>query len=245
MYASVNGLVGTAPIQLSGLTVDAVPRVQPGLITPFTDPWWGFGEFMYARAAGAIPAFNLASFLPVFDSTLNSYRYDATAVANTANLGRSVAVAVKTMALGDYGWFQISGLCPVSCNASVAADTSFGIAAAGQGGAVAAGKQILNARVVVAAAATVVKAGCNTIGLSTTLQVPNSDGWFVGAYLSGTGIAGGTTIASISADGRYVTMSAASTAAIVGGSITATYNNGVIFYNVAHFNRPFAQGAIT
>jgi hypothetical protein len=148
------------------------------------------------------------------------------------------------MTSGDYGWVQISGITPVNCQASVAADTTFGIAAAGQGGANGAGKQVLNARVLVAAAATVVKANCITTGLSIALQVPNSDGWFVGAYLSGTGIAGGATVVSISPDGRTVTMSAASTAAI-SGSITATYNNATVFYNVAHINRPFAQGAIT
>ena len=76
------------------------------------------------------------------------------------------------------------------------------------------------------------------------LQVPNSDGWFVGAYLSGTGIAAATTVSSIDPSGRFVTLSVVTTAA-VSGSVTATYNNATIFYNVAHLNRPFAQGAIT
>ena len=245
MFASVNGVIGTPPVQYSGLTVDTTPRFAPGTIIPMVDPWWGYGEFISARAAGAISACNLAVITPVFDSTLNSYRYDATAVPNTPNLGRPLCVAMKGMTSGDYGWFQMSGLVPVSCGASVAADTSFGITAAGQGGAVAAGKQILNARVMVAAAATVVKAGANGVSGSTVIQVPNSDGWFVGAYLSGTGVGAAAIISSIDPSGRYVTATVANSAAIVGTSVTATYNNATIFYNVAHINRPFAQGAIT
>jgi hypothetical protein len=116
--------------------------------------------------------------------------------------------------------------------------------AAGQLGANSAGKQIVNARVVAPATTTVVKANSVANSGSNRLQVTNSDGWFIGAYLSGTGIAAGTTITDISPDGTQVTLSAATTAA-VNGSVTATYNNATIFYNVLHINRPFAQGAIT
>lgn len=244
MYSAVNPQMGYPIPQLSGLVVDTTPQLLPGFIQTFADPWWGFGEFMYARAAGSIRAFGVCVATPVFDSTRNSYRYDVTEVPNTANLGRSLCVSQKAMSSGDYGWFCLSGLTPVNCNASVAADTTFGIAAAGQGGANSAGKQILNARVVVAAAATVVKANCQAPNGSLQLQVPSSDGWFVGAYLSGTGIQATTTVAGISPDGRTVTLSLA-TNAIVTGSITATYNNATVFYNVAHINRPLAQGAIT
>jgi glycerol uptake facilitator-like aquaporin len=62
--------------------------------------------------------------------------------------------------------------------------------------------------------------------------------------LSGTGIAAGTTITDIDPSGTQVTLSAVTTAA-VNGTVTATYNNGTIFYNVAHINNPIAQGAIT
>jgi len=244
MFAPVDALVGAPQSQFSGLTVDSSPRLQPGQLLTMTDPWWGTGEFIYARANGTIRAFGLCVLTPVFDSSLNAYRWDATEVPNTANLGRMVWVSQVGLSAGSYAWFQISGLTPVNCTASVAADTTFGIAAAGQGGANAAGKQILNSRVVAAATTTVVKANCTAHSGSTTLQVPNSDGWFVGAYLSGTGIAAATTVSSIDPSGRFVTLSAVTTAAVA-GSVTATYNNATIFYNVAHLNRPFAQGAIT
>lgn len=244
MFAPVDAVVGVPQIQFAGLVADTTPRIQPGNFLTAVDNWWGAGEFIYARAAGSIRAFGLCVLTPVFDSTLNSWRFDATEVPNTANLGRMLAVATLVLTSGQYAWFQISGITPVNCQASVAADTTFGIAAAGQGGANSAGKQVLNARILAAGATTVVKANCTAKSGATVLQVPNSDGWFVGAYLSGTGIAAGTTVSSIDASERFVTLSAATTAAVA-GSVTATYNNGTVFYNVAHLNRPFAQGAIT
>jgi len=244
MFQLVDAVIGTPQVQFQGLIADTTPRIQPGNIITAVDNYWGAGEFIYARAAGTIRAFGLCSILPVFDSTLGSYRFDVTEVVNAANLGRMLCVSPLAMVTGQYAWFAISGLIPVNCNASVAADTTFGIAAAGQGGANGAGKQVLNARIVAAATTTVVKANCSAANGSLVLQVPNSDGWFVGAYLSGTGIAAGATVASIDPSGRFVTMSAAASA-LVSGSVTATYNNATVFYNVAHLNRPFAQGAIT
>lgn len=244
-YAITNPIVGIPSAQLSGLVVDTIPRFPPGQLFLMADPWWGFGEFMYARAAAAIPAFNLVTMLPVFDTLLQSYRYDCVPAANLSNSGRSLAVAAKTMAVGDYGWFQVSGLVPVSCAASVAADSSFGIAAVGQGGAVAAGKQILNARITAAATTTVAKVGATALPGSAILTVSNTDGWFVGAYLSGTGVPAGAFVSAIDPSGRFVTMSALSTAGVFGATVTATYNNATIFYNVAQLSRAFIQGAIT
>ncbi len=53
-----------------------------------------------------------------------------------------------------------------------------------------------------------------------------------------------TRVTDIDPSGTLVTLSVATTAA-VNGTVTGTYNNATIFYNVAHLNRPFAQGAIT
>ena len=79
--------------QFSGLTVDSSPRLQPGQLLTMTDPWWGTSEFIYARANGTIRAFGQCVLTPVFDSSLNAYRWDATEVPNTANLGRMVCVS--------------------------------------------------------------------------------------------------------------------------------------------------------
>lgn len=244
MFAGVDAIVGAPQIQFSGLIADTTPRVQPGNFITAVDNWWGAGEFIYARASASIRAFGLCTLAPTFDSTLNSYRFDAAELAATANQGCMVCVAQAAMSSGTYGWFMLSGVTPVNSSAAVAAGSSIGVAATGQGGAVAAGKQILNAKVVGIPATTVTKAGCIANAGSLLLTVPNSDGWFVGAYLSGAGIAAGTTVVGIDPSGRTVTLSAVTTAAVT-GSVTATYNNGTIYYNVTHLNRPFAQGAIT
>ena len=239
-YGSLS-VVGNQQIALFGLP-DTTERHQAGLTIYAEDPYWGPVEAIYVRANGSIRQGGLV----VLTQTLASgrWRWDATEVPNTANLGRSVYVAMTPMTSGQFGWVSNMGIIPVNCNASVAADTTFGIAAAGQGGANSAGKQILNARIIAAASTTVAKAGCVANNASTRLNIPNADGWFIGAYLSGTGIAAGTTVTDIDPSGTVCTLSAATTAA-VNGTVTATYNNGTVFYNVAHIDRPFAQGAIT
>jgi hypothetical protein len=243
MYASINGPVGTPQASLAIGAVNANPPLTPpGQILELVDPWWGAAEMIYARAGGAIRAQGLCSLLPSFQT--NQFRFDATEVPNTANLGRMLAVAIAPMVLGDYGWFVVSGIVPVNSSAAVAVDTAIGIAAAGQAGANTAGKQILNARTVAASTTTVIKAGATAPSGSNRLTVGNTDGWFPGIYLSGTGIAAATTVVSVDPSGRIVTLSANTTAA-VNGNVTGTYNNATVFYNVVHLNRSFAQGAIT
>lgn len=244
MNQGLIGVVGTPMMGIGLQALSTTPQFQQGGLLLTTDNWWGSQELMYLRAAGTIRAQGLCVITPVFDATLARWRYDATEVPNTANLGRSLAVAMAPMSSGQYGWFVVGGTCPVNCQAAVAADTTFGIAAAGQGGANSAGKQILNARVVGASSATVAKANCQAANGVLQILAPNTDGWFVGVYLSGTGIQAGTTVADIDPSTRIVTLSLA-TNAVVNGTVTATYNNATVFYNVAHLNRPFAQGAIT
>lgn len=239
-----NTRIGVQPLT-SFYSVDTTEQMPSGAIVAGDDSWWGGGgEFMYVKAGGTIAQFALVTILPTFSSALNRWEFVATEVPNTANLGRSVGVAMIAATSGQFIWAQIAGVTPVKAGASVAADTSFGITAAGTTGAVAAGKQILNARVVGAATTTVLKAGCVASSGSTVLSVPNADGWFPGIYLSGTGIAASTSVTAVDISGRRVTLNNATTAAI-SGSVTGTYNNATIFYNVAVLNRPFAQGAIT
>jgi hypothetical protein len=240
-YASNVGLIGYPQLTPYNLP-DSTARLAPGTIVNAIDPFWGGGEFIYVKANGAIRQYGLIVITPVIAS--GALVFNATEVPNTANLGRAVAVAMVPASSGQFFWACIGGVVPVNCQAAVAADTTFGIAAAGQGGANTAGKQVLGARIVIASTQTVAKAGCTANSGSTRLLVPNADGWFAGAYLSGTGIAAGTTVSDIDPSGTVVTLSAATTAA-VNGTVTATYNNATVFYNVAHINRPLAQGAIT
>jgi hypothetical protein len=239
-FANIEGVIGNQPINVYGLP-DTEERHRPGFLLSAIDTYWGAGEFIYCRANGTINAQALCVITPVFST--NRFIYNATEVPNTANLGRMVGVAMTSATSGQFFWLMVTGVVPVRSTASVAADSTFGITGAGQIGANSAGRQILNARSVAAATTTVAKTGLANSG-STRLQINNADGWFVGAYLSGTGIAATTTVVDIDPAGLYVTLSLVTTAA-VNGTVTATYNNSTVFYNVVHINRPFAQGAIT
>lgn len=238
-FSNTDAIVGNQQIAFWGLP-DTTSRQQPGMYLSAVDNYWGGAEFVYIRATASIRQFGLVRIVPTLQTT--GYRYDATEVGNTANLGDMLAVVCTTLTAGQYGWAQISGVIPVNSNASVAADTTFGIGAAGQGGANSAGKQVLNARIIAPATTAIAKQATGNSG-ALVLTVNNNDGWFIGAYLSGTGIAASTVVVDIDPSGKYVTINNATTA-LVNGTVTATYNNGTVYYNVAHINRPFAQGQI-
>lgn len=231
----------SAPSSLLNLPIDAGQLIQA------EDKVWGTGEFVFARANGSIRQYGLCVLTPVWDSTNLTYTWNATEVPNTANLGRTLCVAqgAGAMSSGQYGWFMISGITPVNCSASVTADSTFGIAAAGQGGANSAGKQILNARVVTAATQAPTRVAVSGESGDTRINFTNTDGFIVGGYLSGTGVGASAVVTFIDPLGKYILASVANSASVAGQTVTCTYNNATVFYNVAHLNRPFAQGAIT
>lgn len=241
-------LIGSAPVG-NFFGVDTTQRHQLGTTIVFNDPYWGGGEAIYlqmptstALQVGEVLAYDTAT------------SFVASAVANTANLGKSLAFLmnyVPSNASPQYAWAIVSGQCPVYSTASVAANTAFGIAAAGQAGANSAGKQILNARVTKPATTTVAKANTTTRNGSNIIVMPNTDGLFVGCPISGTGIPANTYIGAISPDNHTVLMTQSDLAtaqnATATGSVTVTgtYNDGTAFWNVVTCDRPFAQGAIT
>lgn len=220
--------------------------ISAGAIIPAEDPVWGPGEFIFARAGGAIPLAALCVLTPVWDATNKVFTYNMTACPNTANLGRALYVYVGNTALttGQYAWFMMTGRYPVSGTATVAADTTAGITAAGQIGANSAGKQLLNARVITPATQTVVAASVSGISGDTRIYLVNNQGFFPGAYVSGTGVGAAAIVSAVDPLGRWIDVTVANSAAVT-GNVTATYNNATIFYNVLEMNRMFAQGAIT
>lgn len=221
---------------------DTVSRVQAGLIVDGISPYWGGGRFVYGRFGATVRQYGLCTRLIAVAS--GAIQHNFTEAAFTSNLGSSLFVAMTSGTVGQFGWFMFAGIVPINCNASVAADTTLGIAAAGQGGANTISKQVVNARVALAATTTVVKANCSGVSGAFTITVPNADGLFLGCYMSGTGVGAAALITAIDDSGTVITVSVANSAA-VSGSVTGTYNNAVIFYNVTMLNNPFAQGAIT
>lgn len=228
----------------ASLSPSLVP-LSPGFIAEVEDPVWGPGEAVWARAGGSIRLAGLCVLTPVWDSTNLVYNYNMTECPNTANLGRAVYVYLGNTAItvGQYGWFLCTGRYPVNGTATVAADTTAGITAAGQIGANTAGKQLLNARVMTPATQTVVSAGSGLIG-DTKINLVNTAGFFPGVYVSGTGVGAAAICSFVDPNGKFILVTVANSAA-VSGNVTATYNNATIFYNVLEMNRTFAQGAIT
>jgi hypothetical protein len=226
--------------------LSSTESVRGGFIARIEDPVWGGGEAIFARAGAGIRNYGLCVFTPVWDATNFRYTWNASEAPNTTLLGRPVGVAMGgAMLTGQFGWFLITGTTPINGTASVAADTAFGISAAGQVGALAAGKQIVSARVVTAATNTVVKAASGVSG-DNIIKITggNTDGFFVGGVLTGTGVGASAVVSAIDPLNSQLTVSVVNSAAVT-GNLTQTANDATIFYNIANLNRSFAQGAIT
>lgn len=229
MYTPLGGLVGNQqPIDV--FVPDTTQRFPLGMFQDMVDEYYGYGSFVYGKAAQASGVGRLC----FMDANWN-----ATDIPNTANTGYPIVVARANMAINTYGWFQFAGQMPMLATASVAVGTAFGLTGAGTVGANSAGKQILNARVVRAGTATIVIAGVQTIQGSPIIKLPNIAGLFVGLAASGTGIAA-STISAIDSSQNQVTLSANCTAT---GSVSATFTY-TGFLGVMS-NGPFVQGAIT
>lgn len=240
-YATVIDYVGVPPIGNWG-GYDATPKLPLGTIVQASDPYWGSGEFIYLQApvsqaakVGAVMAYDFAT------------AFLASLVANTALLGKALAVAVNvlpSLATPQYGWFMVSGYGPIWSNASIAANNPIGIVAAGQGGALAAGKAFLATRVTLPATGSNITKNIGTTTGSAIIQLPNSDGLFAGMLVTGTGVGALAVINSIAVDGKSAVLSVVSTASntVVG---TFAYATATDFYNLCTFSRIAAQGPIT
>ena len=246
MYAPI-GFAGPQPFN-DWFTPDTTQRHQLGTKITAIDPFWGWGEFLYIKSGAAILKGSVCMWGGASIALGVTTAFVGALIPNTANQGFPVGVAMAPIPSGSFGWLMISGTAVYKTNATVAADASVGITAAGILGAFAAGKQIVNCRNTVAAT------GKNTVTAQTTngsgvLQTGGYDGFFLGMVLTGTGIAAATTVvAALDPDGRRIyTGSAIGTLgdknSTATGSITLTgtytgFGQGLISY-------PFAQGQIT
>lgn len=235
-------------VEVAQSVVGYVPLVPLGTITAFQDPFYGGLEAIRL----AIPA-NTAVRFGSLSTLTNGFSF--VPVPATANLGQSVAVCASDVPLNvgfvQYAWFIIAGRFPILCNVNIAADTAIGTSIAGQAGALAAGKQLLSARVTAPSTSTTVKAGSQLQNGSPNIRVSNTDGWFVGAALTGVGVPANAVIGAIDAPGTLVTMFTLNTVnplnaiATIGTAVTATNSDGTRFWNTVTFQRPTVQGAIT
>lgn len=234
---SANDFAGLQPINDYFLP-DTTQRHALGLTVQAVDPFWGQGEFMYVKSNDTIIKGSVCVWNQIYQAVL---------CPNTANQGFPVGVAMAPMTAGKYGWLQISGRCVYKTGSTVAADTAIGLTAAGVLGTLAAGKQILNCRNVVAATGTLTASGTTKNGSNVLFFPDGYDGFFLGIALSGTGIPASTVAAVMLSDGKTILMGTsvgtADKLATADGTVTVTgtytgFGGGMI-------SRPFAQGAIT
>lgn len=228
-FASSSLGVGNRPV-LNTFTPTATQEFVLGKHMWADDPYLGGGLFVYGKAAAALTTGACVT------PGVTFWNFDK--VPNTANQGFPLYFARQEFDSGDYGWFQCVGIVPAMVGTGVAAGAAIGITAAGVLGTNAAGKQVLGAKVLVAATGTITKTGTTMVG--TILQLPNVDGLWVGQAVSGTGVAASSTITAIDANQRTVTLNNAMTAV---GTVTITFT--YTGFNLLLINSPFAQGAIT
>lgn len=243
--------VTPVPATLAALTV------PPGVIVEAEDPVWGPGEFIYARANGTIRLYGLCVLTEVWDTTNKVFTYNMTEAPSSATTllarslyiaqgtGAGVASAVNAFTVGQYGWFMTTGRSVVNGSATVAAATTFGRTNAGQIGANGVSVQVVNATTITPATQTVVSAA-TTFGAAGDFRIGvlSISGFFVGGYVSGTGVGAAAIITNVDQLNSVLTVSVANSAQVT-GNVTITYNNATIFYNVVSLNRGFGQGAIT
>lgn len=246
--------IGGGTTGFTTLGSGTVPNFMPaGLIIAGYDNFWGGVEFLYGQASAVVAVWAAVAITPALVN--GRFQFQFAALANTANQARPVGFSIQQMAANQFGWIAIGGLIPVLSTASIAANAVYGITGAGTLGATSAGKEIENAVAILPATTTNIK-NCLVTANSPQIRITgNNDnsGWFVGMALSGTGIPANAVLQTLDPDGRFITMStgpgvlgAALNATASGGvSVTGTYNDGTNFYNIAHVNRPFAQGRIT
>lgn len=212
-----------------------------GLDTTTNVANWGQCELLYVRYTGS--SVLLPGRLVTVDHT-----HAISDLANTAGLGQSCFVTLSRFTAGNtttqYGWVLASGVAPVQY--AVAATTGIVyIGGAGQATPTQAnGKQVNNARCVVAAASTFTRSVTTTNG-SSSVKVARVTGVYVGQAISGTGIPASSVVSSIDASGTsFVIGSAVGTpvSATATGTVTGTFTN--TGYGIVQFQRPFAQGQV-
>lgn len=233
MYRSTSNIFLSQPIA-EHYVPDTVQRFDLGTIDDGVDPYWGSGRFVYGKAGAAIAAIGRLS----MPNELMAFGD----VPNTAGTGFPVFVNIYPMAISTFGWFQSSGNMIMQAASAVAADAVFGVAAAGQAGAIANGKQILGARCRLPVTTTVAKTNCIVApaGRLKDIIVSGIEGWFHGVTLSGTGIPASSEITSINPSRHLVTMEGDATAAGQGITVTATYTGFI----VAFCSNPHVQGQV-
>lgn len=240
MFYNTLNVLGVPPTPISITTADwqkflgrdsasagTIPLPTPGDKVRATDPI--FGEVAFLLAYGVAG-------LQIGDAVLigAGYATTRTVAATRGVIGISMSANTDPTALS---WFAIQGQVPGRLAASAANAPLYTSATAGSlSNAVVATQGVTGAFALTALAASIGTKLVGTVNGSNLLAVANIDGLYVGAGVSGTGIAGGSTIAAIGYGGLmlgtqgppvgFVQLSANCTAT---GQVTGTFSHGAAF----------------
>lgn len=240
MFAPIHAIAGGAPIN-GWFEPDTTQRFPLGMMLDAVDPFWGYGSFVYGKAAAAL---NYANLVTAQAATFGTF--DKT--PNTANLGQPCLFTMNEMAINEFGWFQRSGTVVAKSTATVAAAAAVGLTGAGTIGANTAGKQILGYIQLKSQTATLTPTAFTKNGSAELFLPAGYDGVFLGAALSGTGIPASTVVARLDPDGmRIYTGSAIGTVGDKNATATGSITLTVTFtgYSIGYVDAAHTQGAIT
>lgn len=246
MFSSISPIVGIQQAD-QFFAPDTVQRHPLGMKVSIHDQYFGFQEIMYVKNAGG--AAIAKPYTPVTLSWVTGtnaadageYRQPVVAVvAMPTAIANGTPFAVTKTAFTDavndtYGWVVVNGFSPVAADSALAAAAAVFAHAAGRIGATGVGKQLVGIQVVNAPTKTEVKTGQVTAA-SYVIRVPDTNGWFIGMPLTGTGIGASAKITAIAPDGS-VTVDVVSTATGT-VSVTGTYNDGTVFWPVCLLMTP-------
>lgn len=227
--SSTSGYTGIAP----GTIVMAAPT--DGIDTGTNVPNWIASELLYVVNTSS------STFAPgrLVHIDKNGAILD---VPTTPNTGRPVYATLTSFSAGNTttqgGYVLRRGIAPVQTSVAATVGAMYVGTAGVFTPTLAAGKNILNASCLIAAASAFTRT-CTTKNGSNQLFVGRATGMFYGLTPSGTGIAA-STITGISPDGQYVTLSANMTAS---GTVTVTFTP--TGFGICHLDNAFVQGNIT
>jgi hypothetical protein len=148
MYTPVDNQLGLQPVAFSS----AVQNHPLGKTVRAYDPVYGEGEFIYLVGVANTVVGSVVTWGSSSGTIPNAIPSWQTVLApSTANLGQPVAIAMSANVASQYGWYQIEGQAVVVENGTFTAGAAVFLGAAGGlTTTVAAGKQVLNARSVIA-----------------------------------------------------------------------------------------------
>lgn len=158
-----------APLPIAGIDTGVIPAnnantgstttvptgpMFPGMIVAGNDPTLGGAEFILLKGVAS----TIVGSVVIYNTT----NYTTTLCPVTANLGQPVAFSMSANTSNtSWSWYQIGGLSTVAKSAvALSNNVAIGINSVGKIGAVASGKQILNART-----------GNSTVSATTTAQI--------------------------------------------------------------------------